>query len=150
MDPNLFHLDYNRLVEVLVALIVVSLFVERALSVLFETELFNRILEWNFRLPTGIRIGSNWPPSIQMSFRTIKLINVLGLKSWIAFGLSYVICIYWNLDALTIILNSRPKTDFWGEAFTAGIIAGGSKISSALFLDFLGIMSTAEKKRRGK
>jgi hypothetical protein len=35
MDPNLFHIDLERLFEVLMAIVVLSFFVERALSLLF-------------------------------------------------------------------------------------------------------------------
>ena len=36
MDPNLFHIDMGRLFEVLVGIIVLSFFLERALAVIFE------------------------------------------------------------------------------------------------------------------
>jgi len=36
VDPNLFHVDWNRLAEVRVAIIVLSFFVERALALVFE------------------------------------------------------------------------------------------------------------------
>lgn len=37
MDPNLFHLDWERTFEVLAAVVVLSLITERALSILFES-----------------------------------------------------------------------------------------------------------------
>ena len=40
MDPNLFHVDMGRLIEVLVAIIVLSFFLERALAVVFEHRLW--------------------------------------------------------------------------------------------------------------
>ncbi len=40
MDPNLFHLDYERLFKVLITIVVFSFFVERALSVVFEMRWF--------------------------------------------------------------------------------------------------------------
>lgn len=40
MDPNLFHLDWDRTIEVLAAIVVLSFFVERALALLFEHKWF--------------------------------------------------------------------------------------------------------------
>lgn len=40
MDPNLFHLDWDRTFEALGAVIVLSFFVERAASLLYETKFF--------------------------------------------------------------------------------------------------------------
>ncbi len=44
MDPNLFRIDWEVLVEVLVTVIVLSFFIERALSLLFEHRWFVRRL----------------------------------------------------------------------------------------------------------
>ena len=49
MDPNLFHIDMGRLIEVLVAIIVLSFFLERALAVVFEHRL------WTSRKPRGFK-----------------------------------------------------------------------------------------------
>ena len=40
MDPNLFYLNYERLFEVLVTIVIFSFFIERALSVVFESRWF--------------------------------------------------------------------------------------------------------------
>lgn len=45
MDPNLFHLDYERLGEVLITVIVLAFFVERALALVFEHRLFIKHLD---------------------------------------------------------------------------------------------------------
>ena len=37
MDPNLFHLDWERTLEVLATIVILSLFVERAMAVVFES-----------------------------------------------------------------------------------------------------------------
>ena len=37
MDPNLFHLDWERTIEALVGIIILSFFVERACALLFES-----------------------------------------------------------------------------------------------------------------
>ena len=45
MDPNLFHLDWERVGEVLTAIIVLAFVLERALAVLFESRLFVKRFE---------------------------------------------------------------------------------------------------------
>ena len=40
MDPNLFHLDWERLIEVLITIVVLAFFLERSLSLLFESRFF--------------------------------------------------------------------------------------------------------------
>ena len=40
MDPNLFHVDMQRLFEALTAIIVLSFFLERTLALLFEHRLW--------------------------------------------------------------------------------------------------------------
>ena len=74
MDPNLFHLDWERLAEVLMAIIVFAFFVERALSLVFENRVY------------------------------IKYFNEKGLKAPIAFLLALVICRALHFDALSMIV----------------------------------------------
>ena len=40
IDPNLFRLDWERLLEVLATIVVLSLILERALAVIFESKSF--------------------------------------------------------------------------------------------------------------
>src|SRR5262245_46636282 len=80
MDPNLFHVDLERLGEVLVAVIVLSFFVERALAIVFEHRL------WVQRFPNS------------------------GLKEPIAFLVALGICRFWDFDAVsTTILAERTN-----------------------------------------
>lgn len=74
MDPNLFHLDAERLTEVLFAIVVLSLLVERALSILFESRFF------------------------------IDRFEKKSLKELIAFAVIAAICWQWDFDALSILL----------------------------------------------
>ena len=122
MDPNLFRLDYERLFEVLVTIVVFSFFIERALSVGFETKWF------------------------------IKLYNEKrkGLKEFIALIVSIAICYFWKLDALSIIVVSHSEMQVPGFILTGAIVAGGSKASIKLFKDIMGFMSNAEKERLEK
>ena len=80
MDPNLFHIDWERLFEVLVAIVVVSFLVERALALLFETRFF------------------------------IKHAQGKSLKELLAFIAGVVICWYWDFDAFSMIFLKEQVT----------------------------------------
>ena len=73
MDPNLFFLDWERLGEVLIAIIVFSFFLERALSLFFESRFF------------------------------ISRFKGKSLKELIAFVIGVVICFVWKFDALSFV-----------------------------------------------
>lgn len=113
MDPNLFHLDWERLIEVLTTVVVLSVFLERALAVIFESQLwiYNRYPMRPFREP-------------------------------IALLAAFAICHYLNFDALSMIVLTS-HTHWLGETVTAAVIAGGSKLSVKLFRDMLHVRSSA-------
>lgn len=121
MDPNLFHVDFERMAEVLVTMIVLSFFLERALSLVFEHKYLSPFFT-----------------------RT-------GIKELIAFGLAFLICNKWDLDAVSIIITT-DHTSLLGMAITAGVIAGGSKASIKLFHDVMGVKNSTvleqEQKRQ--
>jgi hypothetical protein len=71
MDPNYFFIDWERLGEVLVTLIVFSFFLERALSPLFESRFF------------------------------IDRFKEKSLKEIIAVVCGFIICWVWKFDALS-------------------------------------------------
>ena len=122
MDPNLFFLDYERLFEVLVTITVFSFLVERALSVIFESRWFIDAYEAN-----QIR---------------------KGLKEVIALAVSIALCVFWQFDAISIIVVSKAEMQIPGYILTGAVIAGGSKASIKLFKDVMGFMSSAEKERK--
>lgn len=80
MDPNLFHLDWERLIEVLITIVVLAFFLERSLSLLFESRFF------------------------------INRFQGKSLKEVIAFGVSAAVCWYWDFDALSMILLKDSVT----------------------------------------
>jgi hypothetical protein len=121
MDPNLFHLDYERLFEVLTTIVILSFFVERALSVVFESRWFIGMYEANPKRK--------------------------GLKELIALAVSIAVCVFWQFDALSIIIVSHETMRIPGYILTGAIIAGGSKASVRFFKEVLGFMSNAEKQR---
>lgn len=76
MDPSLFRIDWEVLAEAMAAIIVLSFFVERALSLVFEHRLY------------------------------IEHLDEKGLKEPIAFGLSYAVVAGWQFDAMAVILKA--------------------------------------------
>src|SRR5690606_31989735 len=117
LDPNLFHLDWARTTEVLATIILLSLLVERALSVLFESS-------WYIE-------------KFQEGKRT-------RFKELLAFIVSSAVCIVWDFDAISMIVLAE-RTSWFGCIITGAVIAGGSKASIRLFRDWLGIKSTARR-----
>ena len=73
MDPNLFYLDWERLSEVLIAVVVFSFFLERALSILFESRFF------------------------------LSRFDKKSLKELIAFVVCSLVCFIWKFDALSFV-----------------------------------------------
>lgn len=74
MDPNLFHLDWERTFEAVTTIVVLSFFVERALALIFE----NR--------------------------RLMRVFDNSGMKEPIAFVVSTWLCWQLKFDALSIII----------------------------------------------
>jgi hypothetical protein len=79
-DPNLFHLDWARTGEVLAALVVLSFMMERALSIIFESKIFQDHFSGK------------------------------GLKEWIAFGIAAFACVFWEFDAVSMIFLKSSVT----------------------------------------
>jgi hypothetical protein len=120
MDPNLFHVDWDRLAEALAAIIVLAFLLERALAVLFESRFF---------------VDSR--------------LDQVGGKELIACAVAVVICWVWQFDAISMIILTEKTTRF-GEILTGAVIAGGSKASIKLFHDLLNIKSTAVRESQLK
>lgn len=82
MDPNLFHLDWERVGEVLAAIVVLSFILERALAILFESRSF------------------------------LKRFESAGIKEWIAAAVCIAVCIVWKFDAISMIVLTDKTTVF--------------------------------------
>jgi hypothetical protein len=80
MDPNLFFVDWERLFEVMVMIVVLSFFVERALSPLFESNFY------------------------------INKFRGKSVKEVIAFALGALVCWHWDFDAFSILLTREKVT----------------------------------------
>jgi len=144
LTPDLFHIDYGRLLETLVTIIVFSFFIERALSVIFESRIF---INWSEAKPetTTPKTGINGESEqVVVPGHTKKK----GIRELISILTSIGFCMAIQFDAITIILQSSNKMTYWGMVITGLIIAGGSKASIALFQNVMGVMSTAEKERK--
>lgn len=80
MDPNYFFVNWERLMEVLGAIVVISFFLERALSMLFESRFYLRKFQGK------------------------------SLKEVIATAIGIFICAYWKFDALSFVLPGEQTT----------------------------------------
>lgn len=80
MDPNLFHLDWERLFEVLIMIVILAFLLERALALLFETRVF------------------------------INHVKGKSLKELIAFVVAALVCLFWDFDALSMIFLKSEVT----------------------------------------
>jgi len=118
MDPTLFALDWNVAFEVLMEIVLLSLVLERALALLFESRFFLKVEERREKAGQG------------------------SFKPLIAFLVASAGCILWQFDALSILLTQETMT-ILGSVITGAVVAGGSKGSVKLFHDVLGIYSTS-------
>ena len=94
MDPNLFHIDWERTFEALAGIVLLSLIVERALAPLFENR---RLID---RLAEG------------------------GFKELIAFALSFAVCWHWQFDAVSIIILAENTSHFGEAVTAATVAGG--------------------------
>ena len=99
--------NIESLIPILTYIVVISIFLERALVVLFE---------WK-----GTR---DW-------------IKRKMLRAPIAYVVSFLICIKYQFDALSVIFP-ESQNQLFGYVLTAGVIAGGSKGAILLFQGILG------------
>ncbi|MCP4262968.1 MAG: hypothetical protein GY774_36470 [Planctomycetes bacterium] len=155
MDPNLFHLDWERTFEALVGIVVLSFLVERACALLFESR-------WWISQFEDARIGklpgsaedapadAENPPAGETT-KPAEQKALAGqrypLKEFIVLVLSLAICYVWKFDAVSIIMLSE-STQLAGIIVTAAVVAGGSKASIALFHDLLKVRSSANEQKK--
>jgi len=145
MDPNLFHFDWERTIEALVGIIILSFIVERACALLFESR-------WwiiHFEDARVGRVSTGQGNNDSTNSAELKLLpgQRYPLKEAISFILALVICYVWSFDAVSIILLSE-QTSLAGIIITAFVIAGGSKASIKLFHNVFNIKSNAENQRK--
>jgi hypothetical protein len=140
MDPNLFHIDWERTIEALVGIIVVAFLVERACALLFESRWWISKFEDSRVANVPGKKKDEKPPELLPAHR-------YPLKEIIAFIVALVVCYFWDFDAVSIILLS-DHTSLAGVIITSLVVAGGSKASIGLFHDILKVRSNAEEQRK--
>lgn len=82
MDPNLFHIDWERTWEVLITIIILSFLLERALALLFENRVF------------------------------LKRFDKKGVKEPIALLVAFLVTTQWDFDAVSMIVLREQTTLF--------------------------------------
>lgn len=142
LTPDLFHVDYGRLLETLITIIVLSFLIERIISFIFENRLFIDWVEERKAEPEEKDEDGNIIKEAVPAKPKKK-----GVRELIALIFSIGVCFYLNFDGFTIIFQSNDEMTTLGIILTGFIIAGGSKASLALFKDLMGVMSSAEKER---
>jgi hypothetical protein len=80
MDPNLFHVEWPQLMEVLAAIVVLAFVTERALALMFEHQLYTEYLA------------------------------KFQLKELISFSLAFAICWYWHFDIVSVLLRGEQMS----------------------------------------
>lgn len=139
VDPNLFHIDWERTLEALVGVVILSFLVERACALVFDSR-------WYIRLFEDARVcrADDHPPGDPGA----QVGRLYPVKELGAFALAAAVCTTWDIDVVSIIFL-QDSVSLVGELITAAVVAGGSKASIKLFRDIMGIRSTAlvEKQR---
>lgn len=143
MDPNLFHLDYEKVFEALITIVFLSLFIERGLAILFESRFFIYKTESGEVIAKMKNLSDKDPKYASVISKKKKS----GIREIIALIVSILVCWYWDFDALTVIFVTSDHMQIWGYILTGFVVAGGSKGSIKLFKSWMGIMSSAEELR---
>jgi hypothetical protein len=94
MDPNLFHLDWERTFEALATVVVLAIVLERALAPVFE----NR--------------------------RLVAVFSETGVKELAAFALAFALCWRWHFDAVSMIVLADHTSHFGEAITAATIAGG--------------------------
>ncbi|MCF6360059.1 MAG: hypothetical protein L3J29_04775 [Cyclobacteriaceae bacterium] len=121
---------------------IISILIERALSVLFESRLF--IDKTNEKIETNVDKRADGVLEVT---ETIVPPKGRGMKEGIALAVSIGVACYYQLDIIKDIYGSPNHYKWIGYVITGGIIAGGTKGSVKLFRDVFNIMSTAQREK---
>ncbi len=178
MDPNLFHIDWERTLEALVGIIVLSFLVERACALLFESRWWiSRFEDARVgKLPGGSEnapSGGTSPPAADSAASgaenpSAAENNQAKKKSGEAgvpaeqkvlagerYPLKEFICFLLSLVICWVwtfdavsIIMLSERTKLAGIVVTAAVVAGGSKASIALFHNVLNIRSSADAEKK--
>ena len=123
VDPNLFALKWDQVFEVLMAVVILAFFQERALALLYESPIW-------------------------LNYEARKKREHKGdFKPLIAFVVGAALCVAWQFDALSVIL-SRGTITVFGAVLTGAVVAGGAKASLALFHNVLSVYTSSYKQAK--
>src|SRR5713101_1566683 len=123
VDPNLFALKWDQIFEVLMAVVILAFFQERALALIFES-------------PAWLNYEARRKRQHKGDFKPL-----------VAFTVGALICVAWRFDAVSVIL-SRETITVLGSVLTGAVVAGGAKASLALFHDALGVYTSSYKQAK--
>lgn len=146
MDTLEFAVDYSTLFDVLTLIVVLSFFIERALSVIFESSLFIGWYNPGTKTDPTAPVTTNADGTQQAPPKPKP--KKKGIKELIAIVVSIAVVYNIEFDALTIITKSTHVSPQLGYFITGLIIAGGSKASLKLFGEILDFRSDAERRRK--
>jgi len=94
MDPRLFHVDWTQLAEVMTAVVILAFIVERALSIVFENQYFQRFLDQ------------------------------YHIKELVAFALSFLVCYRWHFDLISVVMNAEATSTVGTAVTAAVVAGG--------------------------
>jgi hypothetical protein len=155
MDPNLFHLDWERTFEALTGVVVLSFLVERAMAIVFESR-------WWIGRYEDVRVARKRPETAEVDSSKEKkekkrqeipppgdplAAQRYPVKELFTFIVALAVCWHWDFDVVSIILLGEATSKV-GVAVTAAVIAGGSKASIKLFHDVFNIRSSAVREKQ--
>ena len=143
MDPNLFYLDFGKLLEVIVAIAFLSILVERALAILFESRIFVELVESGKTIIAIRKERKEGYADVNKDKKAVK-----GLKELISLIIAVLVCFLAKFDAISVSFASNETITIAGVIVTGAMVSGGSKGSIALFKGFIGIMSNTEAARK--
>jgi hypothetical protein len=133
--------EAELIISAILKVAIISILVERALSVLFESRFF--ISKTSEKVKTDVDKRADGALEVT---ETIVQSKRGFLKEFIALAVSITVACYYQLDIIKDIYGDPARDCNWvGYIITGGIIAGGTKGSIKLFRDVFNIMSTAQR-----
>ena len=146
MDPEMFQFNLEKAGLIFVALFFLSLIVERALALIFESWPFIEFTEDGRVLVEMKGIDQESEPDLYQKY--VRRKKKKGLRELISFVVSVIICWLLHFDAVSLVFTHIGTTTIPGYILSGAVVAGGSKGMMKLFKDWLQISSLAEKRRQ--
>jgi hypothetical protein len=151
VDPNLFYLDFGRVSEVLLTLLIFAMLIERALALVFENRfVIEKLLYVVERAPGSDPTEGKADSSLNAPIGSRNVVSVRSknrsLKEIVTMIVAFAVCYHWDFDVFSILMPvSHKAMTVFGIFLTAMIVAGGSKAAVKLFKDWMDIKSSAQR-----